>query len=78
MRKISIGNQIVLLFLSVILVSVSLFSVVTLSRIRIIAEEETYTRLIAYSKIFESNLSFNEELGEYRELTIEELELLKK
>ena len=70
MRKISIGNQIVLLFLSVILVSVSLFSVVTLSRIRIIAEEETYTRLIAYSKIFESNLSFNEELGEYRDMEL--------
>ena len=70
MKKISISNQIVLLFLSVILISVSLFSIITLSRVRLIAEEETYTRLIAYSKIFESNFSYDEEIGEFRDMEL--------
>ena len=56
MRKISIISQIVLLFLIVVLIAVSAFSLLTLSRVRIIAEEETFTRLLAYSNILESDI----------------------
>ena len=56
MRKISIISQLVLLFLIVVLFAVSAFSLLTLSRVRIVAEEETYTRLIAYGNIIESDI----------------------
>lgn len=56
MRKISIISQIVLLFLIVVLIAVSAFSLLTLSRVRIVAEEETFTRLLAYSNILESDI----------------------
>lgn len=70
MRKISIISQIVLLFLVVVLIAVSAFSLLTLSRVRIIAEEETYTRLIAYSKIIESDVPTNPELNDFDDMEI--------
>lgn len=70
MRKISIISQIVLLFLIVVLIAVSAFSLLTLSRVRIIAEEETYTRLIAYSNIIESDVPTNPELNNFGDMDI--------
>lgn len=70
MKKISITSQIVLLFLTIILISVSAFSLITLSRVRLIAEEETYTRLLAYSRLFESNPPQGQEPGDFRDMEV--------
>ena len=51
MRKISITSQIVILFFSIILVSITIFTLVSTTITRFAAEEETYSRLITYSTI---------------------------
>ncbi|MDE5715266.1 MAG: hypothetical protein K2I42_03945, partial [Anaeroplasmataceae bacterium] len=51
MKKLSISAQIVVLFLFVILISVSAFTSIIFSRIKYIAEEEMYSRLITYSTL---------------------------
>lgn len=70
MKKISITSQIVLLFLSIILISVSAFSLVTLTRIRLIAEEETYTRLLAYSRIINTTPPNGQEPTDFRDMEV--------
>ena len=55
MRKISISSQIVILFILVLLASVSAFTGLTLVRIHFIAEDETFSRLITYSTLFDTH-----------------------
>ena len=51
MKKINISSQLLLLFFSIILIASCAFSIITLQRIEIIAEDEVYSRLCTYSKI---------------------------
>ena len=51
MRKISILSQIVIIFVSILLISCTIFSFLTVTITRISAEEEVYSRLISYSSI---------------------------
>lgn len=54
MKKLSITGQIALLFSFVLIISASLFTVVTLNRIKYVAEQETYSRLITYSFLLDA------------------------
>lgn len=69
MKKISVTSQIILLFFIVVLISLSTFSLFSLTRVRLFAEDETYTRLIAYSKLFETYPSL-EEVKDYRDMEV--------
>lgn len=51
MRKISILSQIVIIFLTILLISCTTFAFLTGTITRISAEEEVYSRLISYSSI---------------------------
>ncbi len=55
MKKLTISAQMVVLFLFVILFSVFAFSSIIFSRIKYIAEEEMYSRLITYSTLLNAN-----------------------
>ncbi len=55
MKKLSLTGQIAILFTFVLMVSASLFTLVTLTRLRAVAEEETYSRLITYSSLLDSH-----------------------
>ena len=55
MKKLSLSGQIALLFFIVLLLSASLFTSVTLTRIRFMAEQETYSRLITYSTLINNH-----------------------
>ena len=51
MRKLSILSQIVIIFVSILLISCTMFAFLAATITRIIAEEEVYSRLISYSTI---------------------------
>lgn len=55
MKKLSLSGQIALLFFVILLLSASLFTSVTLTRIRVMAEQETYSRLITYSTLINNH-----------------------
>ncbi|MCM1130594.1 MAG: HAMP domain-containing histidine kinase [Roseburia sp.] len=55
MKKLSITGQIAILFSFVLIISVALFTIVTASRLKYVAEQETYTRLITYSSLLDSH-----------------------
>ena len=55
MKKLSISGQITIIFLIVLLFSATLFTTVTLSRIKVVAENETYTRLVTYSALVDNH-----------------------
>ncbi|MDE6946553.1 MAG: HAMP domain-containing histidine kinase [Anaeroplasmataceae bacterium] len=55
MKKLSISGQITIIFLIVLLFSATLFTTVTLSRIKVMAENETYTRLVTYSALVDNH-----------------------
>ncbi len=55
MKKLSLTGQIAILFTFVLMFSASLFTLVTLSRLKSVAEDETYSRLITYSSLLESH-----------------------
>ena len=61
MRKISILSQIVIIFLTILLMSCTIFAVLAGTITHISAEEELYSRLISYSTII-SNFEPNEKL----------------
>lgn len=48
MKKINISSQLLLLFFSIILIASCAFSIITLTRIQVIAEDEVYSRLSTY------------------------------
>ena len=51
MRKLSILSQIVIIFVSILLISCTMFAFLAATITRISAEEEVYSRLISYSTI---------------------------
>lgn len=55
MKKLSLSGQIALLFFIILLMSAALFTSVTLTRIRFVAEQETYSRLITYSTLINNH-----------------------
>ncbi|MDE5546007.1 MAG: hypothetical protein K2I88_00935 [Anaeroplasmataceae bacterium] len=55
MKKLSITGQIALLFSFVLIISAALFTTVTLNRLKFVAEQETYSRLITYSSLLDSH-----------------------
>ena len=48
MKKINISSQLILIFFSVILIASCAFSIITVYRLRLVAEEEVYSRLSTY------------------------------
>lgn len=69
MKKISITSQIILLFLFILLLSVSTFSLVTLTRVRIIAKDEMYARLTGYCTVLDRTADL-ENPGEFKDMNI--------
>ncbi|MDE6660394.1 MAG: HAMP domain-containing histidine kinase [Anaeroplasmataceae bacterium] len=55
MKKLSITGQIALLFSFVLIISAALFTIVTLNRLKFVAEQETYSRLMTYSSLLDSH-----------------------
>ncbi|MDE6408034.1 MAG: HAMP domain-containing histidine kinase [Anaeroplasmataceae bacterium] len=55
MKKLSITGQIALLFSFVLIISAALFTTVTLNRLKFVAEQETYSRLMTYSSLLDSH-----------------------
>ncbi|MDE7263503.1 MAG: HAMP domain-containing histidine kinase [Anaeroplasmataceae bacterium] len=55
MKKLSITGQIAVLFSFALIISASLFTIITLNRLKYVAEQETYSRLITYSALLESH-----------------------
>lgn len=55
MKKLSITGQIAILFSFVLIISAALFTTVTLNRLKYVAEQETYSRLITYSSLLDSH-----------------------
>lgn len=55
MKKLNISSQLLFLFFFVILIASCAFSVITLSRIQVIAEDEVYSRLSTYAYLINSN-----------------------
>lgn len=55
MKKLSLSGQIAILFTFILMVSASLFTLVTLTRLKAVAEDETYSRLITYSSLLEAH-----------------------
>ncbi|MDE7105704.1 MAG: HAMP domain-containing histidine kinase [Anaeroplasmataceae bacterium] len=55
MKKLSITSQIAILFSFVLIISAALFTTVTVNRLKYVAEQETYSRLIAYSSLLDSH-----------------------
>ena len=53
MKKLSITGQIALLFSFVLMISAALFTIVTLNRLKFVAEQETYSRLMTYSSLLD-------------------------
>lgn len=71
MRKLSISSQIVILFILILLMSALSFTTITLSRIHYIAEEETYSRLVTYSTLFNSNnLGTSDDIVDFRDMEV--------
>ena len=54
MKKISLSNQIVILFVIIVLTAGTVFTLIISNRIEKLAKDETYSRLITYSKILDS------------------------
>lgn len=75
MKKLSISGQLALLFSFILILSAALFTTVTLNRLKFVAEQETYSRLVTYSALLEAhtkdpNIEFKDmEVGyvKYRE-----------
>lgn len=74
MKKISISSQIVLLFLVVLLLSASSFTMITLSRINFIAEEETYSRLLTYSTLIGNHDVPSIDMENFRDMEVAVIE----
>lgn len=55
MKKTSITSQLVILFVLILLLSATAFTTLTLSRIHMLAEEETYSRLMTYSSLLDAH-----------------------
>lgn len=55
MKKLSITGQIAILFSFVLIISAALFTTVTVNRLKYVAEQETYSRLITYSSLLDSH-----------------------
>lgn len=55
MKKLNISSQLLFLFFFVIMVASCAFSIITLSRIQVIAEDEVYSRLSTYAYLINSN-----------------------
>ncbi|MDE6656938.1 MAG: HAMP domain-containing histidine kinase [Anaeroplasmataceae bacterium] len=55
MKKLSITSQIAILFSFVLIISAALFTTVTVSRLKYVAEQEIYSRLITYSSLLDSH-----------------------
>ncbi|MBD5390835.1 HAMP domain-containing histidine kinase [bacterium] len=55
MKKLSISGQLTLLFSFILILSAALFTTVTLNRLKFVAEQETYSRLITYSALLETH-----------------------
>ncbi len=69
MKKISISGQIVLLFMLVLLFSATAFTIITLTRMYTVAEEETYSRLITYSTLVNSQQMTDESI-DFRDMDV--------
>lgn len=71
MKKTSITSQIVILFVLILLLSATAFTTLTLSRIYILAEEETYSRLVTYSALLDAhNQNPEQELIDFPDMEI--------
>lgn len=55
MKKLSIASQIAILFSFVLIISAALFTIVTVNRLKYVAEQEIYSRLFAYSSLLDSH-----------------------
>ena len=55
MKKLNISSQLLLLFVSIILVASIAFSIITLTTINSVADDEVYSRLSTYSYILNSD-----------------------
>lgn len=55
MKKLSISGQIAILFTFVLIISAVLFTSITLSRLKYVAEQETYSRLVTYSALMNTH-----------------------
>ena len=69
MRKISISSQIIILFIMIILASSSIFTALTLSIIRVVAEEETHSRLVTFTTLVD--LETEDSNVDFRDMQIE-------
>lgn len=55
MKKINISSQLLFLFFTIILIASCAFSIITLTRVQMIAEEEVYSRLSTYVYLINNN-----------------------
>lgn len=55
MKKLSISGQIAILFSFILVISALAFTSITLSRLKYVAEQETYSRLITYSALLDAH-----------------------
>lgn len=69
MKKIPIASQLIILFFTVLLASALAFTATTINRIRYIAEEETYSRLITYFTLLNSHNPENE-IVDFRDMEV--------
>lgn len=69
-EKIPISSQIVILFLIILLLSASAFTVITSFRLHAMAEEETYSRLLAYSTLIENQGPVDPDIGDFRDMKV--------
>lgn len=69
MKKISIAGQLVLLFILVLLCSSTAFTILTFSRMYYVAEQETYSRLITYSMLLNTN-PIEAEPADFRDMDV--------
>lgn len=70
MKKIPISSQIVILFLIILLLSASAFTVITSFRLHAMAEEETYSRLLAYSTLIENQGPVDPDIGDFKDMKV--------
>ena len=55
MKKLSISGQIAILFTFILIISAVSFTSITLIRLKDVAEQETYSRLITYSALLNAH-----------------------
>lgn len=55
MKKLSISGQIAILFSFILVISALAFTSITLGRLKYVAEQETYSRLITYSALLDAH-----------------------